>query len=1075
MKPEKLADQDVVSIFVDKIGLEQNSARETQTFPVLTNRSNSILSQTSLCSIATEFQDCSVRVQDARERLKHECEQKPAEVVAGKSAVKIKKELKKEVEMDEHLLSLPELEARMGTNLKNGLSPAEAEKRYLRDGPNIISPPPTTPLYILYLLEIFTGFAIVLWVAAVLCLIGFIIENFVDSGLPEESISTNLTVAVVLILVILVSGTFSFYQNTKSAKVMQGFKNMVALETRVLREGEIITIPAEKLAIGDICFIYSGDRIPADIILVDSANFKVDNSSLTGESEPQKRFPASTHDNPLESANIAFSTTTCVEGHCSGVVISIGDHTMIGRLASLVSSAGPLDTPMGREIRTFIKYITILAGVLGIVFFGVGLLWGENWMTSAITMIGIIVANVPEGLPSIIAVSLTLAAKRMAKKNVLVTKNLQAVETLGRTSVICSDKTGTLTQNRMNVSHVYYDCKIHDVLAREDISTFFAAKDGTFWELYRTAALCSRAAFEASQQTVAISERKVVGDASETAILKFCEQILSVNAVRDDCPKIVEIPFCSANKFQISIHESPDGVDDPRLLLVMKGAPERIVERCSHIMNGGKSKPFDEKHRAEFLAAYETLGGYGERVLGMCSFRLPENLFPRDFEFSVDPPNFPLTGFVFLGLVSLIDPPRESVPFAIEQCNSAGIKVVMVTGDHPLTAEAISKKIGLLTGDARKSRIVIHGDRLRAMSDEELDKVLQKDEIVFARTSPQQKLRIVEGFQKRGEVVAVTGDGVNDSPALKQADCGIAMGISGSDVSKEAADLILVDDNFGSIVNGIQEGRVIFDNLKKSIVYSLSSKCPETIPFIFSTIFRLPTPLTPILVLSIDVGTDLLPAIALAYEEAEEGVMKRAPKDPKTDKLVTLRSVLYAYLWLGMLQSIAGMCIYFLFMYRASEGSIVEGGCWKPLDLFFQVNWIERNTILRDSCGFLWDFEQRDALTIQATSSYFLAVVIVRVGVLLMCKTSKKSLFVCRSTKLNQVLLIGILFMIGLASCIVTIPGVQEIFGTEIMSYVYWLLPIPFCLAVIFLEEMRKFILRRLSPQNSGLSYYLSY
>ena len=350
--------------------------------------------------------------------------------------------------------------------------------------------------------EIFTGFAIVLWAAAVLCFIGFTIEQTSGETNPTnaDGVSTNLTVGVVLTLVILVTGTFSFYQNNKSRKVMEGFKNMVALETTVLRNGEKFSLDAEELVLGDIVEVRSGDRIPADIRVLDATNFKVDNSSLTGESEPQKRFPKQTHDNPLETANIAFSTTTCVEGQCMGIVINTGDNTVIGRLATLVAEAGPEETPMGREIRIFIKYITILAGGLGILFFSVGMAWGEDWMLAVITMIGIIVANVPEGLPSIIAVSLTLAAKRMAGKNVLVTKQLQSVETMGRTSVICSDKTGTLTQNRMTVSHMFYDLHIKNSDPVSDGS--YDTDHETFQELYKIAALCSRSDFEADQDDV---------------------------------------------------------------------------------------------------------------------------------------------------------------------------------------------------------------------------------------------------------------------------------------------------------------------------------------------------------------------------------------------------------------------------------------------------------------------------------------------------------------------------------------------------------------------------------------------
>eukprot|EP01135_Chromosphaera_perkinsii_P003737 Nk52_evm55s252 gene=Nk52_evmTU55s252 len=1050
---QKLDEQIVINTAID-----MGEDRRPSHFSRRSSRAMSTTSRMSTASshIITEFQERSTRVRDSR-RARKQAKKEAKKEAQKQQQSESKDDLRKEVDMDEHIVPVEELEERLQTSTSTGLTTSEAENKLALYGKNVLTPPKTTPTYILFLREIFTGFAIVLWAAAVLCFVGFTIEEVQNEPNPTnaDGVSTNLTVGVVLTLVIMVTGTFSFYQNNKSRKVMEGFKNMVALETTVLRNGEKFTLAADELVIGDIVEVRSGDRVPADIRVLEATNFKVDNSSLTGESEPQKRFPKQTHDNPLETANIAFSTTTCVEGQCTGMVINTGDNTVIGRLATLVASAGPEETPMGREIRIFIFYITILAGSLGLLFFAVGMAWGEDWNLSVITMIGIIVANVPEGLPSIIAVSLTLAAKRMAGKNVLVTKQLQSVETMGRTSVICSDKTGTLTQNRMTVSHMFYDLHIKTSDPVADGS--YEPDSATFQELYSVAALCSRSDFEADQEHVPVMERKVVGDASETAFLKFCETVKPVQLIRDQCPKIAEIPFNSSNKFQLSIHES-GSLDDQRLRLVMKGAPERIVSRCTHIMVDGKPQIFDDKMKAIFQESYEKLGGLGERVLGLCSYRLPEQ-YGRDFEFDTDSPNFPMEGFCFVGLLSLIDPPRESVPGAILRCNTAGIKVVMVTGDHPLTAEAISRKIHLLSGQEGKTSIVVHGDALRDMTDEELNKTLDHDEIVFARTSPQQKLRIVEGFQKRGEVVAVTGDGVNDSPALKQADCGIAMGIAGSDVSKEAADLILLDDNFGSIVNGIEEGRVIFDNLKKSIAYSLSSKCPETIPFIFSTIFRLPTPLSPILVLSIDVGTDLLPAIALAYEKAEEGVMSRPPRDPKTDRLVTIKSICYSYAWLGLLQACAGMTSYFVLMYKGGSGNIVDGGCWYPGDLFFQTNWDnDSDNKIIDSCGKTWSFDDRQTLTSYATACYFVAVLLNRIGVLLMCKSTVKSLFT-EGIK-NKVIWMGLGLMFSLAAFLVYVPGVQKVFATNNLPYQYWLIPLPFCVLLICLEEIRKYFVR---------------
>lgn len=396
--------------------------------------------------------------------------------------------------------------------------------------------------------------------------------------------------------------------------------------------------------------------------------------------------------------------------------------------------------------------------------------------------------------------------------------------------------------------------------------------------------------------------------------------------------KICEIPFNSTNKYHVTIHETEnrDGY-----LLCMKGAPERILERCSTIYFDGKEKQLDAKMREAFEKAYLELGGLGERVIGFCDLKLPADKFGPDYKFDPDEANFPLDNLRFVGLVSMIDPPRAAVPDAVAKCRSAGIKVIMVTGDHPITAKAIAKAVGIISEGsetvddiAARKRIpveqvnpreanaaVVHGGELRDLSTEQLDEILKyHKEIVFARTSPQQKLIIVEGCQRQGAIVAVTGDGVNDSPALKKADIGVAMGIAGSDVSKQAADMILLDDNFASIVTGVEEGRLIFDNLKKSIAYTLTSNIPEISPFLFFIIFNIPLPLGTVTILCIDLGTDMVPAISLAYEQAESDIMKRQPRDPKKDKLVNERLISMSYGQIGFIQAAAGFFTYFVVM-----------------------------------------------------------------------------------------------------------------------------------------------------------------
>merc|ERR1711953_1396860 len=751
-------------------------------------------------------------------------------------------ELKQELEIDVHKVDVDVLCKRFKTSVENGLTDELVEAGIAEYGPNALTPPPTVPEWVKFCQCLFSGFAMLLWFGAILCFLAYGIQ----ASAYEEPPDDNLYLGIVLSAVVTVTGIFSYYQEAKSAKIMESFKNLVPQYAVVRRNGEKITVKAAELTLGDIVEIKFGDRVPADLRVIEARGFKVDNSSLTGESEPQTRSPEFTNENPLETRNLAFFSTNAVEGTCVGMVVNIGDNTVMGRIAGLASGLEGGQTPIAKEIEHFIHIITAVAVFLGVSFFIIAFILGYNWLDAVIFLIGIIVANVPEGLLATVTVCLTLTAKRMAAKNCLV-KNLEAVETLGSTSCICSDKTGTLTQNRMTVAHMWFDNTIVEADTSEDQSGSQGAawKESSGWKtLERVGMLCNRAEFKGGQEGVSVLKREVNGDASEAAILK-CTELSHGNVMdyRKKNTKVCEIPFNSTNKFQVSIPETEDK-NDTRQLLVMKGAPERIVDRCSTIIVEGRELPMTEEWKNAFETAYMELGGLGERVLGFCDYMLPADKYPTGYPFDADDVNFPLEGLRFVGLMSMIDPPRAAVPDAVSKCRSAGIKVIMVTGDHPITAKAIARSVGIIsegneTVDDIAQRLgkpvsevnpreanaaVVHGGELKDLSEDQLDEILMyHSEIVFARTSPQQKLIIVEGCQRMGAIVAVTGDGVNDSPALKKADIGVAMGIAGSDVSKQAADLILLDDNFASIVTGVEEGRLIFDNLKKSIAYTLTS------------------------------------------------------------------------------------------------------------------------------------------------------------------------------------------------------------------------------------------------------------
>ncbi|KAL2076928.1 hypothetical protein ACEWY4_027481 [Coilia grayii] len=977
-------------------------------------------------------------------------------------------ELKKEVDIDDHKISLDEISQRYGVDLAKGLTHKRALEILARDGPNALTPPPTTPEWVKFCKQLFGGFSILLWIGAVLCFFAYSIQAVTE----DEPANDNLYLGVVLAAVVIITGCFSYYQEAKSSRIMDSFKNMVPQQALVIREGEKIQINAEQVVLGDLVEIKGGDRIPADLRIIAASSCKVDNSSLTGESEPQTRSPDFTNDSPLETRNIGFFSTNCVEGTAHGIVIATGDRTVMGRIATLASGLSGGQTPINREIEHFIHIITGVAVFLGVSFFILALILGYTWLEAVIFLIGIIVANVPEGLLATVTVCLTLTAKRMARKNCLV-KNLEAVETLGSTSTICSDKTGTLTQNRMTVAHMWFDNQIHEADTTEDQSGCGFDKTSPTWSaLARVAGLCNRAVFKPDQDHIPILRRDTAGDASESALLKCIELSCgSVRAIRDCNPKVAEIPFNSTNKYQLSIHEieeSPNGH-----LLVMKGAPERILDRCTSIMIQGQEVAMNDDWREAFQNAYMELGGLGERVLGFCHVALSPSHFPRGFGFDCDEVNFPTEGLCFLGLMSMIDPPRAAVPDAVGKCRSAGIKVIMVTGDHPITAKAIAKGVGIISEgnetvediaerlniplsqvDPREAKAcVVHGSDLKDMSSEHLDDILKNHtEIVFARTSPQQKLIIVEGCQRQGAIVAVTGDGVNDSPALKKADIGVAMGIAGSDVSKQAADMILLDDNFASIVTGVEEGRLIFDNLKKSIAYTLTSNIPEISPFLFFIIASVPLPLGTVTILCIDLGTDMVPAISLAYETAESDIMKRQPRNPKTDKLVNERLISMAYGQIGMIQAVAGFFTYFVIL--------AENGFLPTSLVGLRLAWDDRNNNeVEDTFGQQWTYEQRKIVEFTCHTAFFTSIVVVQWADLIICKTRRNSLF--QQGMKNKILIFGLFAETALAAFLSYCPGMDVALRMYPIKVSWWFCAVPYSLLIFIYDEVRKLIIRR--------------
>ncbi|XP_076389170.1 sodium/potassium-transporting ATPase subunit alpha-2 isoform X2 [Megachile rotundata] len=951
-------------------------------------------------------------------------------------------DLHQELRTEDHMIPLEQLCHKLNTDVDNGLTEEEC---------------------------MFHGFAGLLWGCAFLCLILYGL-----SMLLEGTGGGIEWLGVIIILICLLSGICAYVQESKNTKVMESFKKMVPTFATVIRGGVKQRIATEELVPGDLVHIKFGDKIPADIRIIKCQELRVENSSITGESEPVVRTNYPTDENPLESSNVAFFSSFAVDGEGYGIVIATGDNTMIGRLAGLTSQLEKEDTPIAKEIGHFVQIITTVAVLFGTLFFVLSLIIEPNILKAFTYMLGIVIANVPEVLLVTVTTSLTLTAQKMAEKNCLV-KNLEAVETLGSTSTICSDKTGTLTQNKMSVSnlwfgHTRYHFPPGQILG---IEKHLLLDKPAFNIMIKNATLCLRAEFVTEFILVSpIEEREILGDASETGILRFCEHIHSTEKFREAHPKVAEIPFNSVTKYQMSIHQDEDGYT-----MILKGAPEIILEKCSHILNSdGETKEVTPLDLTISRRACAELGYIGERVLAYCDLHLPASKYGVDFKFNTDSAstyNFPTKGYRFVGLISLLDPPRPAVPDAVKKCRTAGIKVIMVTGDHPVTAMAIAKKVGII-GEGHETKyerailqnksytqitdddsdaIIITGSELRNMDTKELDRVIRNyQEIVFARTSPQQKLLIVESCQRLGEIVAVTGDGVNDSPALRKADIGVAMGITGSDVAKNAADMILMDDNFASIVTGIEEGRLIFDNLKKSILYTLTSSVPEMIPMLSSLIFAIPLPLILEMILCIDVGTDLLPAIALAYEKAESDIMQRAPRNPQYDKLVNRRLISVAYGQIGMTQSLAGFYTYFMIL--------MLNGFLPDRLLGLRLDW-ENKSIndLQDSYGQTWTYDTRMDLLNEARTGYFLSIVITQLIDLIMCKTRVNSIL--EQGMDNWFLNFSLIFEIILTGFLLYVPGIGKILKFMPLS-AYWYWPsLPLGAFLWAYDEFRRWCIRK--------------
>ncbi|WHE07889.1 calcium-translocating P-type ATPase, SERCA-type [Thermoanaerobacterium thermosaccharolyticum] len=735
------------------------------------------------------------------------------------------------------ILDIDEVSSNLKTDVKKGLSSEEAKKRLEKYGPNNLSEKKKRTALSM-LLDQFKDYMVII----------LIIASIVSFFLGE------ITDAVIILFIILLNAFLGMIQENNAEKSLESLKKLSAPVSRVLRDGKVIEIESQYLVPGDVVFLEAGNFVPADGRIIESANLKIDESALTGESIASEKIAGKLSDKNLnigDRINMVYMGTIVTYGRGLFVVTETGMDTEMGKIAKMLDNEDKVRTPLQIKLEQLGKYLGTGALIICAIIFIIGVMEKRPVFDMFMTSVSLAVAAIPEGLPAIVTITLALGVQKMIKRNAIIRK-LPAVETLGSANVICSDKTGTLTQNKMTVVKIYTDFEELDLNDHYDNKADFLLECST---------LCTDAFID--------DKGKSFGDPTEVAIVSAFEKNLSKKSdLENKYPRVAEIPFDSDRKMMTTIHKAHGN----NYKVITKGAFDNVIERCKYILKDGKIENLTDDDKSKIKLENEKLGNNALRVLAISyknADNIPERLNSDDVE----------KDLIFIGLLGMIDPPREEVKDSVKICKMAGIKPVMITGDHKITAMAIAKELGILNeGD-----IAVTGRELEAMTDDELYKKV-KDVSVYARVSPEHKMRIVKAWQRNNAVVAMTGDGVNDAPALKQADIGAAMGITGTDVAKDSADMILTDDNFATIVAAIEEGRTIYENIKKSIHYLLSCNIGEILVLLIATLAGMPMPLKPIHILWVNLVTDSLPALALGVEPADKDIMTKKPR-PKNENI----------------------------------------------------------------------------------------------------------------------------------------------------------------------------------------------
>lgn len=870
-----------------------------------------------------------------------------------------------------HTLSADEAAHRLETSHQTGLSAVEAAERMARHGPNALHEKRGRSSWRM-LLDQFTDFMIIILIGAA-----------VISGIVGDVQDT-----IAIIVIVILNAVIGFIQEYRAERAMAALKRMSEASAQVLRDGQVETVNASDLVPGDVVLLEAGNVVPADFRLFEAAQLRIDESALTGESVAVEKqiHPLSVIDAPLgDKTCLAYKGTIVTYGRGRGLVVATGMHSELGKIAALLSEDDETKTPLQKRLKAFGQRLALAALAICLLVFVIGILRGEPLLLMFMTAVSLAVAAIPEALPAVVTISLALGAHKMVKQHALI-RRLPAVETLGSVTFICSDKTGTLTQNKMHVTAMYADGELCKAWQDEK-------KTEPWLTLFHALALSNDAHLD--------RHGKIHGEPTEAALLRAAQEAgWNKAALESEMPRLKELPFDSERKRMTTFHRTVEGV-----IAYTKGSPESLVPQCTRILTSiGEQEAIDQ---AALLQQAEAMAANGLRVLAIACrswTALPDSEQPDELE----------RNLVFLGLIGLIDPPRHEAKEAVSLCKSAGITPVMITGDHPATARAIAHELGIL--DDSTGRVMIGAELARL--DQQAFEMEVEQVRVYARVDPIQKIKIVQALQDKGEVVAMTGDGVNDAPALRAADIGVAMGKGGTDVAREAAHMVLLDDNFATIVHAVSQGRRIFDNIRKFIKYTMTSNAGEIWTILLAPFLGLPIPLLPIHILWINLVTDGLPGLALTAEPAERGNMSRPPRP--IHESIFAHGMWQHMVWVGLLMGGVSLLTQAWALYGGAAN--VDSSHWQTM--------------------------------------VFTVLTLSQLGHVLAIRTEKDSLFSVGIFS-NPMLLFAVLLTFMLQMATIYVPAFNPIFKTEPLSMSELALCLALSSVVFIAVEIEKWLIRR--------------